>query len=190
MKISGAHLSETLVASLKTEFKKADWWDEVQEDVRTRLGWVIDHVEQVGSLFCRTFLTFFRWEFERRRTEGENITNPMAGYVVSLLGVRISEETFQCGKLPTRAVLGLYDYISPNDADVTACMFLCHRIETLQLSGLLQIQEEKLSATQDEIGEVFRRIAQERKTKKGQESQTNVGELIKWDFEEDQNISN
>ena len=178
MKPKRNQIVNSIVFALKTEFKKADWWPEVQDDVRTRLEWVIDHIQQVGSFFSRTFMTLFRWEFERRRVEGKNMKNPMPGYLTALLGMRISEEAFQCGALPTRAVLDLYDYVAPNDADVTACMFLCHKIETLQRAGLLRSQDEKLATSQEEISEAFQQVS----IKKAKPPKS-TGESIKWDFD-------
>ncbi len=175
---------QTVISSLKSEFKKADWWPEVQDDVRTRLEWIIDRIEQAGYFFSRTFMTLFRWEFERRQLEGKNVTNPMAGYLTTLLGMRISEEAFQCGSLPTRAVLHLYDYTAPNDADVTACMFLCHKIDTLTRAGLLRVREDKLAATQEEIGAAFQQVARRKKAEEQMQKPAEE-ESIKWDFEDE-----
>lgn len=174
----------TIISSLKTEFIQADWWSDVQGDVRTRLEWVIDHIEQAGFFFCHTFMTLFRWEFHRRRIEGQNVKNPMAGYLTVLLKMRISEEAFQCGSLPTRAVLDLYDYVTPNDADVTACMFLCHKIETFQQAGLLLAQEDQLGVTDDELIKVFQIAQKKKSTQPKPKSPTE--ESIQWDFDDEE----
>lgn len=154
----GFKTGNIISAALNAEFKKADWWGEVQDDVRARLLWVMNNIEQIGLSFYQTFITFVRWEFERRKVEGSGIKNPMTGYLTAILGMRISEEAYQCGRIPTRAVLDLYDYIEPNDADVTACMFLCHKIETLQHVGLLVANEEQYNATREELKDAFSQI--------------------------------
>jgi len=183
-----------VINALKSEFKKADWWDETQPDVRTRLEWVIDHLDQIGVFFCRTFMCLFQWEFERRKIEGETVKNPMAGYLTTILGMRIPEESYQCGVLPTRSILNLYDYIEPNDSDVAACMFLCNKIESLIRVGLLVEKEQKLTTTPEEIAEAFRRVAHKNRSRQGPPKSPEIkptkGEVIKWDYDpEDESAS-
>ena len=149
-------VQQAVIRSLKGEFIKASWWEEVQEDVKTRLNWLVDHVDEVGPLFARSYMSLFCWEYERRKTEGNNVTNPMASYFSTLMGMRISEEAYQCGLLPTRAVLNLYDYLEPNDADVAACLMLCHKIEVLEKSGMLTMNETKLKTSPSEMAKILR----------------------------------
>lgn len=168
-------VKQAIVASIKREFIKANWWGEVQEDVKTRLNWLVDHIDEVGSLFTRSFMSLLRWEFERRRRDGERVTNPMTGYLSTLMGMRISEEAYQCGLLPTRAVLNLYDFIQPNDADVAACLMYCHKVEILEKSGMLQIDETKLRTSPTEMAKVLRSRKKKQAQPKIQE------EIIPWD---------
>ncbi len=147
---------QAIIVSLKRELVKSSWWGEVQDDVKTRLDWIVDHIDQAGLLFASSYMSLFSWEYERRKLEGHNVTNPMASYFSTLMGMRISEEAYQCGLLPTRAVLNLYDYLEPNDADVAACMMLCHKIEVLEKSGMLLMNESELRTNPSEMAKVMR----------------------------------
>jgi hypothetical protein len=148
---------QAIVTSLKRELMRASWWNEVQEDVKTRLDWSVDHVEEIGSLFAKTFMSLFRWEYERRKLDGKDATSPMASYFSTLMGMRISEEAYQCGILPTRAILDLYDYVDPNDADVAACLMYCHKVEILEKSGILISVENELKTSMSEMAKVLRK---------------------------------
>ena len=101
-------------------------------------------------------MALFRWEFERRREEGVSTTHPMATYLSAIMGMRISEEAFQCGHLPTRSILGLYDYVEPNDSDVAACLFLCNQIEILQKTGMLQDFDSDLRTNPSEMAKLLK----------------------------------
>lgn len=169
-------VKQAVVMSLKQEFIKASWWDEVQDDVKTRLNWLVENIDRTGPLFARSFMSLFSWEFERRKTEGNNVTNPMASYFSTLMGMRISEEAYQCGLLPTRAVLNLYDYVKPNDADVAACLMLCHKIEILEKSGMISMTEAELKTSPSEMAKLLR-SPRKKKAKPIQE------ETITWDDE-------
>lgn len=140
-------MQESIVPAIKRSLMERPWWKDVQSDVRTNLEWVIDNIEEVGTLFIRAYMTMFRWEFERRKLKGENINTPMVGYLSAALGMNISEESYQCGILPTRSVLDLYDYVRPNDADVSACLLLCHKIEVLEGMGVLTHNTEGMQIT-------------------------------------------
>lgn len=164
-----------ITTSLKRELMKASWWKEVHEDVKTRLDWLVDNVDKAGSLFARSYMSLFSWEFERRKLEGDSVTNPMASYFSTLMGMRISEEAYQCGLLPTRAVLNLYDYVQPTDADVAACLMLCHKIEVLEKSGMILMHETELKTSPSEMAKILR--PPRKKKAKIQE------ETITWDEE-------
>ncbi|MHA2279554.1 MAG: hypothetical protein ACXAC5_01495 [Promethearchaeota archaeon] len=127
-------------------------------------------------------MILFRWEFERRRLKVKNLTNPYAGFVSTLLGMRISEEAFQCGILPTRAILDLYDYVQPNDSDVAACLFLCHKIEVLETMGALIHNEEEMKATPSEMARVIKEAQKSRQPRK--KNPTSTVEKITWDFDD------
>lgn len=168
-------VQQAVINSLKREFIKANWWDEVQEDVKSRLSWQVEHVEESGSLFALSFMSLFRWEYERRKMEGEQITNPMASYFATLIGMRISEEAYRCGILPTRACLNLYDYVAPNDADVAACLMFCHKVEVLEKAGILSMGQADLQTSPSEMAKLLRTRKKEAKPKPIQE------ETIVWD---------
>lgn len=174
-------IQQAIVDTLKREFIKARWWDEVQEDVKTRLGFLVEHVDKTGPLFMRSFMSLLRWEYKRRQLEGQNVTSPMASYFSTLLGMRISEEAYQCGLMPTRSCLNLYDYIEPNDADVSACFMFCHKVEILEKAGMLEFDESELTTSLSEMAKLLR--PRKKKSKPIQE------ETILWD-ETDPNTKN
>jgi len=157
-------VQQAIIASIKREFIKASWWDEVQEDVKTRLNYLVDNVDKIGALFTYSFMSVFSWEFERRRLEGnKTVTSPSAAYFSTLMGMRISEEAYQCGLLPTRAMLDLYDFVQPNDADVAACLMFCYKVEMLQKSGMLEVDDMELKTSPSEMAKVLQ--TKKRKTK-------------------------
>lgn len=163
-----------IVDSLKRELMKLEWWNEVQDDVKAKLEWVAINITEIGVYFANTFLTFFRWEYQRRKLENSNADNPLSGYLTAILGMRIPEEAFQCGKTPVRAVLNLYDYVDPNDADVASCLFLCHKIEALQKLGFLVLDLPKWETNPAEI---FKSIPKKNPSK----SKKITEENITWD---------
>ena len=165
-------VQQAVIQSLKREFIKASWWDEVQDDVKTRLSWLVEHVDEVGSLFAHSFMSLFRWEFERRKLEGDRVT--MASYFSTLMGMRISEEAYQCGFVPTRACLSLYDYIEPNDADVAACLMFCHKVEVLEKAGILSMDEMELKTSPSEMAKLLR-------TRKKKRAKPIQEETVQWD---------
>lgn len=161
-----------IIHSLKQSLMKASWWDEVQDDVKTRLDWLADRVVEVGPLFASTYMSLFRWEFERRRLEGETATNPMAAYLSALLGMRISQEAYECGLLPTRAILNLYDYLRPNDADVAACLMFCNKVEILEKSGIIERKDEELKTSSAEMSKILLKTEKKNTAKKIEETLT------------------
>lgn len=167
-------VQQAVIHSLKREFIKASWWDEVQDDVKTRLSWLVEHIDEIGSLFTLSFMSLFRWEFERRKLEGDLVTNLTASYVATLMGMRISEEAYQCGLVPTRACLNLYDYIEPNDADVAACLMFCQKVEALEKAGILSMDGMELKTSPSEMAKLLRT----RKKKKDKPIQE---ETVEWD---------
>lgn len=176
MQESDKIVRQAIITSLKRELIKASWWEEAHDDVKTRLGWVVDRIDKAGISFARSYMSLFSWEYERRKLEGSNVTNPMASYFSTLMGMRISEEAYQCGLLPTRAVLNLYDYLEPNDADVAACLMLCHKIEVLEKSGMISMNESELETNPNEMAKIMR-LPRRKKAPPIQE------ETIAWDEE-------
>ena len=115
--------------------------------------------------------------------ENKTLNNPMAGYLSSMLGMRIPEEAYQCGKLPTRAVLDLYDYVDPTDSDVAACMFLCNKIEVLERAGMLNREDMRLSASKKELAQAFQ--SSPGKIPRPQKPPQITEEEVEWDFGDD-----
>ena len=171
-------VSSIISESVRKEINKANWWPEVQEDVKTRLIWIINNISTIGITFTKAYSALFALENIRRKLDKISITHPIANYIASALGMKISEESYQCGILPTRSVLDLYDYTYPNDADVTACMFLCNKIDFLHRTNLLEDKEIFLKPTNEEISAEIQKIA-----KKEHSNTDNINEkLIKWEF--------
>lgn len=131
-------LSEAVI-SIKKGAKTQTWWKDVNKDVVNRIYWVLDNIDKVGVLFANTFTTLFKWELARRKVEEETVSDHMMEQISVMLDMKISEETYQSGILPTRSVLNLYDYISPSDADVQACLYVCMQIKSLEKSGLINL---------------------------------------------------
>lgn len=176
---SEKNVRRAIVDSLKREFLKAKWWNEVQGDVKNRLNWMVEHIQEAGPRFTHSFMSLFRWEFERRKLEGEDVVNPLASYFSTLMGMRISEEAYQCGFLPTRACLNLYDFLEPNDADVAACLMFCHKVEILEKTGMLSMDKIEQKIHSSDISKLLRN--RKKQDKPVQE------ETIVWESEEDQN---
>ena len=147
--------NQPLINSIKQDIIKIEWFSEVQDDVKNSLDWIIDNIDEIGSYFSSTFMAIFRWEYERRSLK-KQLTSPMAGVLSVLLGMHISEEAFLCGKLPTRVMLDLYDYVEPTDSDVAICLYLCHKIDTLEKSGALTHVREELKTTPIEMINVLK----------------------------------
>lgn len=172
--MSKSEVQQLIIASIKRDLIKAVWWDEVQEDVKTRLNWIVDHVEEIGSLFAHSFMSLFRWEFERRRLDGNKTPTPAAAYFSTLMGMRISEEAYQCGLLPARAMLDLYDFVQPNDSDVAACLMFCHKVEIMEKSGMLEAGDMELKTSPSEMAKILR-------SKKKKQVKPIQEENIAWD---------
>lgn len=172
-------VQDAIIASIKKEFVQTKWWGEVQEDVRTRLGWIVENIHTLGPLFAFTYMGLFRWQYECRRAEGKNVNSPMASYLSSIVGMRISEEAFQCGHMPTRAILDLYDYVEPNDSDVAACLFLCHQVEILQKTGMLKEEINDLRTNASEMAQLLRPEKPKKKRPRPVQEET-----INWDDDE------
>ncbi len=170
-------VSRAIINALKKEFTKKDWWPEVQEDVQTKIGWIIDHIQTMGVAFSKTYFSLFRWELERRQLEGQS-SRILPGNLENTPGMRISEEAYQCGILPTRAVLDLYDFTRPNDADVTACMYLCNKIKLLKQLNLIPL-EENFSTPDEDIALAFRSLAR----RKMPSDSIVTEEVLDWDFD-------
>lgn len=179
MKTEDKYVHLAIITSIKNDFVKLKWWDEVQSDVQDRLEWVLDNLPSVGTLFASSFMTLFRWEYERRRVSGEKMPIPMTSYTSVLLGMKVNEEAYQCGRLPVRSVLDLYDYIEPNDSDVAACLMLCNKIDILERSGILASVDELKTSTSD-MSEVLHQPS-----KKKDKANSELEECIEWDDDAD-----
>jgi len=126
MEISG----KALVSAVKSSLKRAPYWKHVQDETKLCLELVVDDFIILGPLFRDAFLASFKYEHAFRMATGENIPSSVPGV---LFGEEMSEECYQSGIAPTKALLHLNDWNQPNEADVQACIAMCHHVEHLQM---------------------------------------------------------
>ena len=120
---------EELTTAIQASLRKAPYWNFVQDEVKHRLNLIIGGFPILGPLFRDAFLASFKYEHARRMAEGENIPAVVPGV---LFGEEMSEECYQSGIAPTKSLLSLNDWIQPNEADVQACISICHHVERLK----------------------------------------------------------
>lgn len=128
---------QLIKAVLKRELARAKWWEYVREDVRTQIYWIIHHLEEVGCLYRDCFDYLFKYEHAIRCIDGFTESDSML-LPVNMSGYSINEESYQCGKLPVKMLLHLEDVFEPNDAEVQACLYVCHQIDILKASGYIK----------------------------------------------------
>lgn len=126
-------ISTTLLSSLQ----KMQWWKSVQPEVKEQLRNIVSNIAQLGVKFASTYFALFQWQSLQRKIQGKEYNRHSSINIATMNSMAISEEMFQCGKLPTRVLLDLNDFILPNEADVTACVYLCNKIDFLNQTGLL-----------------------------------------------------
>lgn len=171
------------IKSLKQGFDKQSWWSYVQDDVKTRLMWVIEHVDLAGISFRDAFVTGFSWEHTRRLLSGEKSEKDRTfrHAADAILGSAMSEEAYACGKQPCRSVLNIDDWTDPNYADVQSCVFLCHQVDVLEQMGVIA-QEDKSVPSPAKTIQLIKRMTQIdgqlRRNKPGKDVNT-----IYWDFD-------
>jgi hypothetical protein len=122
------------IKGLRRALHTAFWWNLVQDEVKQRLEVTVDNLAVLGPAFRDAFVAGFRYEYVRRNVEGQSLPSETPG---ALFGEVMSEEAFQCGIEPTKLVLYLSSWTEPNDADVQACMTVCHHIDEMQEKGLV-----------------------------------------------------
>lgn len=139
-------LLTSIIPVLKEELATSPWWQDAHEEVKEKLFDLIDNVLYLGLLFKNSFFYLFWLEVVRRRLKPHsNSPNVLAFYMASILNVGISDEVYQCAKLPTKNVLGIDDlFFEPNDADVMSCIYLHNRLDLLSKVQLL-LAPEKVS---------------------------------------------
>lgn len=135
--------------SLRRSLLGAFWWTHVQDEVKGKIEKLLEHVIVVGPLFRDAFISGFRYEHARRLLDGEAVPNEVPG---ALFGKAMGEESYQCGIKATRLALNLNDWIEPNDADVQACMVICHKVDEMQKNGVIQeVKSEAPSWTANKV---------------------------------------
>lgn len=125
--------TKEVIEALKTVCIGSEWWEYLQEDVHDNIEIVMDNLLVLGQEFRDAFLALFKYEKTRRKTAG--LTKPESE-PSCLFGTRMTEEHYLCGIAPTKALLCLNDWSSPNEADVYACIVLCKQIDAMELLGI------------------------------------------------------
>lgn len=101
-------------------------------------------------------------------------------------GYSINEESFQCGRFPTKMLLHLEDYFDPNDAEVQACLYVCHQIDILKASEMLKISKYQIkSPAEVKLQQIISKavtLAQKNNIKKQKEVQAE-GKTLNWEFD-------
>jgi hypothetical protein len=119
------------INSIKLALISANWWNLVQQEVREQLDFIIDNIDELGSLFKESFIALFKYEHARRRILGTSVSLNQPGV---LFGKKMSEECYQCSIDPAKSALQLQEWTEPNEADVQACIYLCNVVDQLGLS--------------------------------------------------------
>ena len=130
-------------AILKT-MQQYPWWELVQDEVKESLDYILNNLSSIGISFRDSFITLFKYEHAIRLIDKQAVGVATPGI---LPGSKMSEEAYQSGIFPTKCLLKLDDWVQPNDADVHACMSLCHHIDMLESIGIFGIVGQEGSQT-------------------------------------------
>lgn len=157
------------------------FWELVQDDVKTSLMWIIERVDELGIRFKDAFISQFLLQAKMRELRGEAAQKIRTVEHASalLLGDSMSDEAYQCGKGPVRSTLDLYDYIEPNYADVRACLYACRQIEILASREFLEPDDVNPSRGI----KMLKNFANKGRTRKGNKGKKGA-ETIYWTFDE------
>lgn len=125
--------------NLKETIASYDWWKFVRPDIQSKIDFVLNNLQQLGIPFRDSFVSYFRLEHTKRIITGNKLTMPKMPFQT------ITEECLQSAINPTKHLLGLDDWVLPNDAEVQACMCICHNIDLLEDLGILKYESESES---------------------------------------------
>jgi len=126
--------------TLRKILKQATWWNLVQDEVKKKVGFVLDNFDVLAPVFKDTFTNLFKYESMRRSLEKKSIHLGTPGV---LFGSSMNEEVYQSGKIPTRVLLNLNDWVEPNEADVQVCFAICNHLEYLSETSNKLCEESK-----------------------------------------------
>ncbi len=122
--------------SMKNAYEATDWWKYTAKEVKKNLFFIVNHLETLGKPFRDLYRASAQFERARRQTAGATI-NPAQPTI--LFGPKLTEETYQCGKISTKVALSLEDWSNPNEADVQSCRHLCQQIDALEKLKLFEL---------------------------------------------------
>jgi len=109
------------------------WWKHVQPEVKEKFDDLVTRIRVLGQYYRDAYIQMFKFEHARRMIEGVAFKREQPGAV---FGPALSEESYNCGKLPTKVLLGLQDWSEPNEPDVFAAMRLIEQIDALDTLGV------------------------------------------------------
>ena len=118
-----------IVSAIKDTCSKTDWWKYVQDEVRTDLLYLIEHVDVLGTSFRDAFIANLKLEHAIRVINNRNVLFEEG---TALFGDKFPEELFQSGIPIVKTILKLQEWVEPNEADVYACVIICQHINVLE----------------------------------------------------------
>ena len=128
--------------TIRRLFKQSTWWSLVQDDVKKQVGFLLDNFDVLAPIFKDTFINLYRYESMKRSLEGKSLSVATPGV---LFGPGMGEEVYQCGRMPTKVMLNLDDWVEPNEADVQVCFTIYNHLEYLaETSNSLGEESKKL----------------------------------------------
>lgn len=134
MKDQMSDILEKSKVNIRKIFEDSSWWRYVQDDVKIRIIYIIDHIETFGYFFKRSFRSLVNLQHIKRKQTKFNFSLKESGV---LFGVALPEEVFQSSINATKVVLELNEWTNPNEADVQCCKVLCDQIDFLEAANLL-----------------------------------------------------
>lgn len=160
--------------SMKSAFQMMEWWAFVEKEVQDAIYLVIDDFETLGLPFRNAFRSMF--ELERRRRVLQNRAVEPQKFTI-LFGPKLSEESYQCGKVATIAALNLNDWSNPTEADVRACQHLCQQIDALENLKVFEVIKPRVetSPSFSPTGPLF--------GPKPHKGHPQITDSAKWDFD-------
>lgn len=119
---------ENVQKTLRRVLSTSTWWNYVQDDVKFKIEDFIVHIDVQGPSFRDAFVAMFKYEHVKRMLSENACKHDKPG----VFGRSLSEETYQCSVNAVKFLLNLDEWFMPNDADVSACMQICHSIDMFE----------------------------------------------------------
>lgn len=149
--------TETISFLIKKSLVDVGFWIYVQQEVKDSLVELIDNIDILGIEFKDAFVEGFKFEYLKRSLSNMNVKTDVPSAFQEF-----PEESYQCGIIPTKLLLGLDDWVIPQDSDVWAVFLICEQIRVLQESGFFDKFPERKDADRL-ISMVFNNLENARK---------------------------